>query len=281
MALITFDSQETIATNQVDPHDPSQGTDPSKECLNTIAEDEVTLMTASTENGSVTGPGEGTVTYDWGEVVNITATSDENCAFVNWTGDVDTITDVYAAETTVTMYGNFSILANFATGISVYLKQGFNLVSIPAGVTSQPDLRDWLPVLGDSTEIEKVMVYDDEAGKFITLIPGETSNPGFILQGGEGLIVYAEQDKEITFSSILCSTHDLKPGFNLVGFSCPVYGYSAYQVLNELGSENVSSIQRYSTEKGVFETVGFGPDGLPVGVDFPIVPGEGYFIYMK
>ena len=43
VALITFDSQETIATNQVDPHDPSQGTDPSKECLNTIAEDEVTM----------------------------------------------------------------------------------------------------------------------------------------------------------------------------------------------------------------------------------------------
>ena len=94
MALITFDSQETIATNQVDPHDPSQGTDPSKECLNTIAEDEVTLMTASTENGSVTNPGEGTMTCDWGKVVNLTATPDENCAFVNWTGDVDTIAEV-------------------------------------------------------------------------------------------------------------------------------------------------------------------------------------------
>ena len=281
VALITFDSQETIATNQVDPHDPSQGTDPNKECLNTIAPDEVNLITTSTEGGSVTNPGEGTVTCDWGEVINLTATPDENCAFVNWTGDMDTIADVYAVETTVTMYGNFSITANFATGISVYLKQGFNLISIPADVTSMPDLRDWLPVLGDSLEIEKVMVYDDEAGKFITLVPGETSNPGFMLQGGEGLIVYAKQNKEITFGSILCSTHDLKPGFNLVGFSCPVYGYSAYQLLNELGNGNVSSIQRYSTSTGAFETAGFGPDGQLAGVDFSIVAGEGYFIYMK
>jgi len=36
VAEITFDFGETIATNQVDPHDPSQGTDPAKECLNTI-----------------------------------------------------------------------------------------------------------------------------------------------------------------------------------------------------------------------------------------------------
>ncbi len=36
IALISFDNQPAIATNQVDPHDPSKGTDPAKECLNTI-----------------------------------------------------------------------------------------------------------------------------------------------------------------------------------------------------------------------------------------------------
>ena len=36
IALITFDVGETIATNQIDPHDPSKGTDPAKEALNTI-----------------------------------------------------------------------------------------------------------------------------------------------------------------------------------------------------------------------------------------------------
>jgi len=39
IALISFDGQPAIATNQVDPHDPSQGTDPTKECLNTILSD--------------------------------------------------------------------------------------------------------------------------------------------------------------------------------------------------------------------------------------------------
>jgi RHS repeat-associated protein len=36
IADITFDLTETIATNQIDPHDPSKGTDPKKEALVTI-----------------------------------------------------------------------------------------------------------------------------------------------------------------------------------------------------------------------------------------------------
>jgi RHS repeat-associated protein len=36
VALITFDGAETVATNQIAPHDPAQGTDPAKEAFNTI-----------------------------------------------------------------------------------------------------------------------------------------------------------------------------------------------------------------------------------------------------
>ena len=164
---------------------------------------------------------------------------------------------------------------------TVQLQKGFNLIAIQEDVTHLPDLKDWLPMLGDISEIEKVFVYNDQAEEFVTLIPGSATNPSFMLQGGEGLIVYAKQDKEITFATLLSSARDLKQGFNLVGFACPVDGYTAFQLLSDLGSENVASIQRYSTNKGAFETAGFGPAGQFVGVDFVIVPGEGYFIYMK
>ena len=50
---------------------------------------------------------------------------------------------------------------------------------------------------------------------------------------------------------------------------------------DDVGSENVSSIQRYSTEKGAFETAGFASDGQVAGIDFTIIPAEGYFIFMK
>ena len=39
IALITFDSGETIATNQVNPHNPAEGTDPTKEARNKIDAD--------------------------------------------------------------------------------------------------------------------------------------------------------------------------------------------------------------------------------------------------
>jgi hypothetical protein len=51
--------------------------------------------------------------YGEGEAVNLVATPDEYYHFVNWSGDVDTIADVNAAETTITMNADCSITANF------------------------------------------------------------------------------------------------------------------------------------------------------------------------
>jgi hypothetical protein len=72
------------------------------------------LTVASTPGGSVTDPGEATFTYDCGQVVNLLAEPDSCYVFVNWTGDVGTIADVNAASTTITMDGDYSIMANFA-----------------------------------------------------------------------------------------------------------------------------------------------------------------------
>jgi hypothetical protein len=74
---------------------------------------EYDLTITSTSGGSVTTPGEGTFTYDEGEVVNLVATPDAGYQFVNWTGDVTTIADVDVATTTITMNGDYSITANF------------------------------------------------------------------------------------------------------------------------------------------------------------------------
>jgi len=71
------------------------------------------LAISSTAGGSVTEPGEGTFTYDEGTVVELRVAVEESSRFVNWTGDVDTIADVNAAATNITMYGDYSITANF------------------------------------------------------------------------------------------------------------------------------------------------------------------------
>ena len=74
---------------------------------------EYNLTISSTEGGSVTTPGEGTFTYDEGEVINLVATPDAGYEFVSWTGDVGTIAAVNDATTTITMNDNYSITANF------------------------------------------------------------------------------------------------------------------------------------------------------------------------
>jgi hypothetical protein len=73
-----------------------------------------TLIISSTGGGNVTDPGEGTFTYEAGDVVDLVATPDSGYQFVSWTGNVSTIDDVNAATTLITINGNYVITANFA-----------------------------------------------------------------------------------------------------------------------------------------------------------------------
>jgi hypothetical protein len=74
------------------------------------------LTIHSTAGGSVVTPGEGAFTYAAGTAVKLVVTSDVGYRFVEWTGDVDTIANVRAAVTTITMSGNYSITAKFSLG---------------------------------------------------------------------------------------------------------------------------------------------------------------------
>jgi hypothetical protein len=71
------------------------------------------LSILSTPGGSVTAPGKGTYTYDQGTVVNLVATPAAGYKFARWSGNVDTIADVNAASTNITMNGSYYICAYF------------------------------------------------------------------------------------------------------------------------------------------------------------------------
>jgi len=71
------------------------------------------LTIASTVGGEVTDPGEGAFSYDEGTPVSLVASPDAGYDFVSWTGNVGTIADANAASTSVTMNGDYSIVANF------------------------------------------------------------------------------------------------------------------------------------------------------------------------
>jgi thiol-disulfide isomerase/thioredoxin len=72
------------------------------------------LTISSTDGGSVITPGDGSFTYNDGTVVNLVAVeAEQGYQFVTWSGDVDTIANVNAARTTITMNGDYSVTANF------------------------------------------------------------------------------------------------------------------------------------------------------------------------
>ena len=75
-----------------------------------------TLEISSTGGGSVIIPGEGTFTYEPGTAVELIAITDTFYNFVQWTGDVGTITDVDSAVTNITMNDDYSITADFSFG---------------------------------------------------------------------------------------------------------------------------------------------------------------------
>jgi uncharacterized protein YkwD len=75
--------------------------------------EQCSLTISSGAGGSVTTPGEGTLTYDAGTMISLVATPASGYRFVNWTGDVGTIADVNAASTAITMNGNYLVTANF------------------------------------------------------------------------------------------------------------------------------------------------------------------------
>ena len=71
------------------------------------------LAISSGSGGSVTTPGAGTFAYDAGMVVQLAAAADDGYHFGSWTGDIANVADPNAASTTITMNGDYAIVANF------------------------------------------------------------------------------------------------------------------------------------------------------------------------
>ena len=92
---------------------------------------EYELTVDSTPGGSVTLPGEGTFTYGQGTAVNLVAEPAEGYRFVQWTGDINAISIVNAASTTVTMDGNYRITARFERGVG---GPGIRIMGVTRGV---------------------------------------------------------------------------------------------------------------------------------------------------
>jgi uncharacterized repeat protein (TIGR02543 family) len=104
-------------------------------------------------------------TYEAGAVVFIVATPPCGYQFVNWTGDVDTIADVNSSQTTITMNGDYFIIANFAKIAVPYYT--LTLAVSGSGLTS--------PAVGQ---------YTYAAGTVVPIIATPANGYGFVIWTG-------------------------------------------------------------------------------------------------
>ncbi|MFP3879850.1 MAG: CFI-box-CTERM domain-containing protein [Dehalococcoidia bacterium] len=121
------------------------------------------LTLSSTPGGSVVTPGENTFIYNEETVVNLIAEPYQHYQFVKWTGDVSTVADVNAANTTIAMNSSYSITANFET-LSPESTALLTLSSTTGGSIIFPDEGTSLHALGSDVSL---VVQPDEGYQFV------------------------------------------------------------------------------------------------------------------
>ena len=136
-------------------------------CTTPVADESVQydLTISSSGGGSVTTPGEDTFAYEDGAVVDLVATADDGYHFVEWTGDVDTIANINAASTTITIHADCSITAGFEEIPPV--RYTLTVSSTPGGSIAAPGEGAFVY---DSGTVVDLSVEADEGYRFLKWI---------------------------------------------------------------------------------------------------------------
>jgi len=221
------------------------------------------LTISSTEGGSVATPREGIFTYDEGEVVDLVATPNEYYHFVNWSGDVDTIANVNAVATTITMNDSYSITANFE--------------AIPAAqysLTVSSTTEGWLLCGSVTTPGEGTFSYS--SGTVVNLVAQAEEVCQFVSWSGDvGTIADVNAaTTTITINGDYFIRANFGPyvsrvlaagGFHTVGLKSDgtvvAVGYNAYGQCNVGGWTDITQVAA-----GSDYTVGLKSDGIVVAV---------------
>jgi hypothetical protein len=183
---------------------------------------DLTVNVNNTAWGSVTEPGEGVFTRAAGTVVDLLAEPEAGYEFLNWTGDVSTIDDVNAADTFITMNGDYSITANFSV-----LKVSYFLTMEVVGQGTVT------PGSGSYTEGEIPITATPAAGWWFA--SWSTDNMTEIAEPSlASTTLNLDKDKTVTatFTEITVLYADLLTGWNT--FSVPTLLQTDYDTLGEL-----------------------------------------------
>ena len=149
------------------------------------------LTISSTEGGSVTTPGEGTFTYGEEAVIDLMATPDEGYRFKEWTGNVSTIADVYAAATNITMNDDYSITAEFIKqhDLTINNTEGGSVVTPGEGIFTH----DEGTVVDLVTEAEEGYQFVEWTGNVGTIADVEAATTNITMSGNYSITAEFEE----------------------------------------------------------------------------------------
>lgn len=167
--------------------------------------------------------------------------------------------------------------------IETRLYAGLNLfgyqVEVPAGYTSYDMIAD----LGTEDEVEIIQKYNRATETFESTFyeSGTAAGDMFDVVSGEGYYVNMKQEKTTSQRRPVVSVGiQFQPGLNVVAIPS-TSPYTSYEMLACLGSpDEITSIQRFDKETGAFQTTSYF-ETQPSGVNFDIVNGEAYLVFMK
>ena len=174
---------------------------------------------------------------------------------------------------------SFDMSLTIAEEVDVSFDVGYNLYSPPLAVEGNQSCFEFQT----SFNLESIQRLDSASQGYHLC---DASDNNFLLEPGEGYIINSSAAIEFSLTGEpMCALLHLDPGINLIGIPFPQVRMKCFDLLLALGTPNdVSSLQRFNTTTGRFETCTYGDPNdpnTPVGTNFPIVLGEGYFVSMR
>jgi beta propeller repeat protein len=168
--------------------------------------------------------------------------------------------------------------------VEITLKPGFNLVAMGNRLVSVYDTAaKFLTAFKDTLGIERVLVFEPLHNSYTEATP---ATGDFAMTKGMALSIYTTKAGSLTVADPgESTTYALLPGSNQVGILSVPFGYSAYDLMNSLGFDNVLSVRRFDPETGLWRSVTVRDNQASkkelVGSNFPINSGDGVMVTMK
>jgi hypothetical protein len=164
---------------------------------------------------------------------------------------------------------------------SLEVRRGINYISYPVAVGAGLRAYQVLQQLAAQGGINSIERYNPDIGEFqrALMLDGVPRGHDFPLKRGEGYILHSTAPALLSFQgSADCPAFNLSAGLNLIGAPCAPAGYSAYDLLLDIGEPTtVIGVQRFSPQTGTFEVASF-TGNQPTGVDFPVEEGGAYIV---